>query len=113
MNEKLIIFCLVISVICIFISVLLYYRISKMTSENNDNSEIIAKLIIMDRKIGLLSSELENINFLMQNITPYEVKEVDEMTGYINSGMTVSEIAKKKNMSVKEVELILAMRGLI
>lgn len=39
--------------------------------------------------------------------------ELDETASYVKSGMNIQEIAKKTNKSIKEVELMLKMRGLI
>lgn len=113
MDDKLVIVSLIIAIICMIMSFILFLKISRMRETVAESPEILAKLMLIDKKLNILNSEMEKLAYQIQNIEPYKVKEVDEMTGYLESGMSVSQIAKEKNMSVKEVELILAMKGLM
>lgn len=107
-----IIICFILLIICIVINVLVFIKINNQKEENKTDTQLMAQLILLDKKINFIQDEIETMSYLIKNMEPVKIKEVDEMAGFLKSGMTVSDIAKKKNISVKEVELILKMKGL-
>ncbi|EHL16590.1 hypothetical protein [Peptoanaerobacter stomatis] len=109
-----IIFICVFLAFSIILNIFTYLRFKNSDfSVISDNSKIEAQLILIDRKLSDIKSDIKDITTRVEGLENLPVMELDETASYVKSGMNIQEIAKKTNKSIKEVELMLKMRGLI
>lgn len=100
-------------IISIILNIYIFLKINtKNSQEISDNSKTEAQLILIDRKISDMKLDIQEILMRVENLENGQTLELDETTSYFKSGMKISEIAKKTNKSIKEVELMLKMKGL-
>lgn len=112
-NIQMILICVFLAV-SILINIFTYLRFKNSDfSGISDTSKIEAQLILIDRKLSDIKSDIKDITARVEGLENLPVMEFDETASYIKSGMNIQEIAKKTNKSIKEVELMLKMRGLI
>ncbi|TRW28619.1 hypothetical protein FL857_00605 [Criibacterium bergeronii] len=104
----------IVSLISLFLVVFIFYKINFKNNSQDITQEvrIDAQLMLFEKKLQELE---EKVELLTQVVNSIDVSSncgpVDEISLYTNNGMSVQEMAKKMNKSVKEVELLLKMRG--
>jgi len=104
-------------ILCIVTNIITYLKVSKKNDSVSDESRLQAQIILMDRKVSDMRQELkdisEKIDSRVSKTDTVEVVELDELTSYFKSNMKITDMAKKMNKSVKEIELMLKLKGLI
>lgn len=100
-------------IISMAMNVFIYLKLIKKDTDIPDNSRTEAHIILVDRKLSEINSDIQYIINKIENIESVSSVELDEITVYVKNGMNIPEMAKKMNKSIKEVELMLKMRGLI
>lgn len=100
--------CVLINIICI---VLFFGK----KGETSDVDEIKTDMMLMNRNFFSLKREVEELiddvhtmGHLMQNDSD---GNSDELSRYLKKGLTHQDIAKKMNRSVKEIDLMVKLRG--
>lgn len=101
--------------VCLFINVVcaLFFFIKKGNSDEVD--EIKTDMMLLNRNFFSLKKEVEELiddvhtmGYLMQQDSD---NNSDELSKYLKKGMSHHDIAKKMNRSVKEIDLIVKLRG--
>lgn len=112
MSDKIFIIYLIVLIALGFINLYIYNKFNSGGSSKkiDDDAKLLAKLSILERKIDELSQSMDVIENKLDNMNFGRVKEVDELSALMDQGLNLQDIAKKKNVSVKEVELMLKMR---
>ena len=104
-------------ILCIVTNIITYLKVSKKNDSVSDESRLQAQIILMERKVSDMRQELkyisEKIDSRVSKTDTVEVVELDELTSYFKSNMKITDMAKKMNKSVKEIELMLKLKGLI
>lgn len=99
---------------CIILNIFIYFKlIKKAIIADEGESKLTGQLLLMDRRVSELKLQLQEISEKMKNIDNTQIMKTDEITINFRNDMSIEEIAKKMNKSIKEVELMLKMRGLI
>lgn len=99
--------------------VIIVFALYLLNKVNNTRAEEIsekvktnAQLMLIEKKIVALEEKME---LMVDSLNSIEIKnsgkQLDGLAGYSQDGFSVQEMAKKMNKSVKEVELLMKMRG--
>ena len=108
------IYIIIILVISVIINILVYLKLMKKdTLESCEDPNTQAHIILIDRKLTQIQSDIHDLAEKIEQADKFQLVEMDETTSLVKSGMSIAQIAKKMNKSIKEVELMLKMRGLI
>lgn len=92
------------------ISLYLLLRTHK-DDEGYDKDFLRGEILLLNRTIESIKEEMIQLTNGIIELKELNESSDDEIQRYIKQGNDIGEIAKKMNRSVKEVELILKMRG--
>lgn len=105
----LIIYAIILIVLGVF-NVYIFRRTEEKKEQINDKSQLLIRLSLIDKKITALEEILDSIDYKIDLLELKTPKGMDELSAYVEQGMNIQDIAKKKNISVKEVELMMKLR---
>jgi len=90
----------------------LFFFLKKGNKDDNDNADFLrGEILLLSRNLKAVREEIIDLKNEMLEIRELSISSEDELQKYLKQGNDIGEIAKKMNKSVKEVELILKMRG--
>lgn len=90
----------------------LFFFFKKGSKDDTDNPDFLrGEILLLSRNLKAVREEIIDLKNEILEIRELNVPSEDELQKYLKQGNDINEIAKKMNKSVKEVELILKMRG--
>ena len=98
--------------ISIITNIAVYVKLLKKDEETPEEAKFRAYFMLLGTKVDEVKEKLEDLSETVSDIKIEGVQRRDELSTYVRNRMPVKDIAKKMNKSVKEVELMIKMRGL-
>lgn len=98
--------------ISIITNIAVYVKLLKKDEETSEEAKFRAYFMLLGTKVDEVKEKLEDLSVAVSDIKIEGGQRTDELSTYVRNRMPVKDIAKKMNKSVKEVELMIKMRGL-
>ena len=98
--------------ISIITNIAVYVKLLKKYEETSEEAKFRAYFMLLGTKVDEVKEKLEDLSVAVSDIKIEGGERADELSTYVRNKMPVKDIAKKMNKSVKEVELMIKMRGL-
>lgn len=87
----------------------------KSKDDSGLKDEIKTDMMLLNRNFFSLKKEVEELSHEVERLGALlqegDIQNQDELTKCLKRGMTSQEIAKKMNRSVKEIDLMVKLRG--
>ena len=99
-------------VISIVTNIAVYFKLLGKDKESSEEAKLRAYFMLLGTKVDEVKEKLEELSEEVSDIRIGGSESTDELSMYVRNNMPVKDIAKKMNKSVKEVELMIKMRGL-
>ena len=85
--------------------------ISKKEDSKNQDDNLQGELILIHRSTNMIMAEIDELKQEMMSLENRLEPDDDIINKYSKQGMNQIDIAKAMNKSVKEIDLIMKMRG--
>lgn len=90
----------------------LFFFLRKGRDDDSESADFLrGEILLLSRNLKETREEIKDLKNEILEIRELSISPEDELQKYLKQGNDIGEIAKKMNKSVKEVELILRMRG--
>ncbi len=108
MSQSIILMLIGVAFVLNIVSFLVFVKKDE-SSKADDN--LHGELILLNRSSGKIIEEIENLKYEITSIEKKLENDDDIIKRYTKQGMNNMDIAKAMNRSVKEIDLIMKMRG--